>query len=57
MNNTEKIKDPFCYNPNNDPYPLCNGVSKRDGKTVMNCGDCCLYENMDNEGGYDHYDA
>lgn len=40
------IKDPVCYCPNNDPYPLCVG-----NEDVLyfkeRCIHCCLYENMD----------
>lgn len=30
-----------CFNPNNDPYPLCKGNGKE------RCHDCCLYEDYE----------
>jgi len=34
-------REPECYSPNANPYPLCIG----NGSTE--CKKCCLYENMD----------
>jgi hypothetical protein len=37
---------PDCYTPGEDnPYPLCIGNDSKE------CGECCLYINMKNEGG------
>lgn len=35
---TNQSRDPICYTPNEEPYPLCrgNGESK--------CKNCCWYE-------------
>ena len=33
-------KERECFNPNNDPYPLCKGGREK-------CEDCCIYENYE----------
>lgn len=37
---TGKYHEPHCYNPNNNPYPLCKGDGSEE------CQYCCLYENF-----------
>ena len=49
-------EETYCYEENNDTYPLCKGKTHPNKKTITNCDDCCLYEDMKNEGGYDYYD-
>jgi hypothetical protein len=39
-NDFNKIGEPDCYKPNNDPYPLCIGGYEH-------CKHCCLYEDME----------
>jgi hypothetical protein len=39
MKKQENLNKPECYTPNNDPYPLCNGIN------IEKCKWCCLYEN------------
>lgn len=34
-------KEPECYKPNDNPYPLCVGNGSEE------CGKCCIYENME----------
>lgn len=46
MTKKKKIDKPDCWNPNNDPYPLCKGNAEHE------CRECCLYEDMD-EKAYD----
>ncbi|MFA7216274.1 MAG: hypothetical protein WC187_09650 [Bacillota bacterium] len=47
MDNKKKIDKPDCWNPNNDPYPLCKG------KGEQCCETCNLYEDMKGDGGYE----
>lgn len=51
-----KNNNPDCYKEGEGVYPLCVGIDGRDIKTVTDCKNCCLYEWMENEGGYDYYD-
>lgn len=41
---TDIIDKPDCWNPNNDPYPLCKG------KGEQCCETCNLYEDMKGDG-------
>jgi len=56
MNEETKHTSPDCYKEGEGVYPLCVGIDGRDIKTVTDCKNCCLYEWMENEGGYDYYD-
>jgi hypothetical protein len=42
--------EPDCFVPNDSAYPLCKGNGNEE------CKKCCLYENMEDEGGYSYYD-
>ena len=46
----EEVKSPDCFVPNDSAYPLCKGNGNEE------CKKCCLYENMEDEGGYSYYD-
>lgn len=48
MSDQEEEKQPSCYAPNDDPYPLCKGNES----FLHDCKNCCLYEDMD-EKPYD----
>jgi hypothetical protein len=37
---------PTCYEPNDDPYPLCKGDNTPQGLAENDCYRCCLYEDM-----------
>lgn len=47
---------PKCYRSNNDTYPLCLGAKHPVDFAENDCINCCLYENMADEGGYSYYD-
>lgn len=51
-----KIEKPKCYRPNNDPYPLCSGAEHPVDFAECDCVHCCLYESMEDDGGYRYYD-
>lgn len=38
-------ESPSCFSPNDSAYPLCIGNGQPE------CQKCCLFENMDDEGG------
>ena len=52
----EKEKKPACYRPNSWIYPLCLGAEHPVDFAENDCIHCCLYENMEDEGGYSYYD-
>jgi hypothetical protein len=52
----EKERKPACYRPNSWIYPLCLGAEHPVDFAENDCIHCCLYENMEDEGGYSYYD-
>ena len=54
--NKHKSGTPKCFRPNNDTYPLCLGAEHPVDFAENDCNHCCLYESIEDEGGYSYYD-
>lgn len=45
-------KEPKCYRPNDNPYPLCKGAYTENMQKKYQCIECCIYEDYPESQGY-----